>query len=572
MIVEQSKSALYWTNTNEPGRTYTAEFGSIQGSHDWQAALRAVFLKHTNAGGNWSRRRTAVEYFNTIRAFSSAYRISSPRDVTVEMWDNFLASQTPSQRAAHGTRLRTILNDLPGTTSHLRVHIRSTQLIRPSSEEDAKSLKGTAVRRLQRQCVEILEAGCRRVGQTKLLISQRSDGSLERGTELYDYATVLSEVSETGDIAARYPSAPHRRALPNSVQRMLWGKPGHRSVYPLFEALFPTPAEMSAAAVALVTAAGWNLGSIVSLRLSDIVRTDAGEEQDVPVVGVKLTKPRRPNEPEWTEFFAKRGKRSVPYILDLISSLTIGARRLLLESDAGADYLLISLPLTLARNRTPLTPHAFAPWALQEEGTIGNYLRRFRQDRSDIDTASMKLLRSHFVTTEYPSGHSRAVNSQYARNDPANQERLKPAIANGISNALLQVEQVGDRTLAHYVPRDEVGQLERTPACRCVDSDHHPFTGTRCDFDLFDCLLCPNARISEDNLPVVIAIHDELSQRVAVKRQLPRTRAAVLKLLSASIAQGELAAVDALARARTDQTPAHRNLARELIDGNYSLV
>ncbi|MDX3525977.1 hypothetical protein P1P75_05890 [Streptomyces sp. ID05-39B] len=53
------------------------------------------------------------------------------------------------------------------------------------------------------------------------------------------------------------------------------------------------------------------------------------------------------------------------------------------------------------------------------------------------------------------------------------------------------------------------GQLD-TVASSCLDIEHSPFTDGRCDVSFLTCLRCPNALITEDHLPALLALVDTL--------------------------------------------------------------
>ncbi len=55
------------------------------------------------------------------------------------------------------------------------------------------------------------------------------------------------------------------------------------------------------------------------------------------------------------------------------------------------------------------------------------------------------------------------------------------------------------------------GQLD-TVASSCLDIDHSPFSAGRCDVSFLTCLRCPNALITHQHLPALLALVDELDR------------------------------------------------------------
>ncbi|MFD5506808.1 hypothetical protein ACFWIB_03410 [Streptomyces sp. NPDC127051] len=55
------------------------------------------------------------------------------------------------------------------------------------------------------------------------------------------------------------------------------------------------------------------------------------------------------------------------------------------------------------------------------------------------------------------------------------------------------------------------GQLD-TVATSCLDIDHSPFSAGRCDVSFLTCLRCPNALITHQHLPALLALVDELDR------------------------------------------------------------
>ena len=102
-------------------------------------------------------------------------------------------------------------------------------------------------------------------------------------------------------------------------------------------------------------------------------------------------------------------------------------------------------------------------------------------------------------------------------------------------------------------------------ACRCITDSPFADPGEQCPMSFFTCFLCPNAIMTPEHLPQVIALRDEI---------VARTRHLTDEEWQAEVADFVGAVEDAIAQfssddiatARAKMTEAHTETARTLLD------
>ncbi len=123
----------------------------------------------------------------------------------------------------------------------------------------------------------------------------------------------------------------------------------------------------------------------------------------------------------------------------------------------------------------------------------------------------------------------------YLRGDPRVREWADTVLTDAIEQAqdsatrfhLRVIDAAGQRAF-HADPTGAAAQIGATPdkitaairgdldtlASSCLDIDHHPETGRRCESSFLTCLRCPNALVTERHLPALLALADLVAQKL----------------------------------------------------------
>lgn len=513
--------------TPSRGRPYELDFTSVDVGPNLRKALMERFIDMAGPSGSWGTKATTGRALTAVRAFFSDLGVVNASDLTGVMYRERLMLWTNYTRYRRHRILRVILPTLPGISAECAHVIESTTAPRPEPQASDDALTDEEIELLRLTCVNNVRDALTRVKHGWDVVDAYQRGEYDDRHPDYEYAQFLDEVARTGDVADRIPGRPSTRRVPPSVYRRLYpnSKTNNRTLFPLWENLYPTPAEVAAALLALIITCGWNLGTALTLDVSDVNRVDARDGSEPLHLRVTLTKPRRGVVSEWTETYTDNGPRSKARLIQMILELTDGARRTLQEVGYPTDAVLVSLSgqvNAIGRNARPVPLTVLVD---ANTHTIARYLRAWRGEHPELDFATPIRLRSYFATQVHPQGHSLNTNIDYNLNDPTVKKAVQPVIATVLQDHFhaVQARVVNGSATVDDLPPDSRGVLEDvnsgardTVASACVDHEHAPDTHEPCRASFLTCFACTNAVVLKRHLPRVVALHDHLEGLRAV--------------------------------------------------------
>lgn len=509
--------------TDAQGRTKTVDFAAYPCGQPLQQTLAERAHALTRGSGTWNSLVTMDGGLQAVRSLLRQRHCQSAGDLAGSDLRRLRMALSPSARANTSRVLRTFFRDFEGLSDDFR---RSLEVIPRTPKDGGITTKGglreDQVELVRRRAIEELRNARDRIRSGWALVDRFQAGAIPHSHPDHAYAKVLHEIATTGDIADRYPSRHAQRRVPREVLNRLHG-PGttRTSAYGCFESLFMTSNEGAAALIALTATCGWNLSVATSVSTADLTRVDARDGSEPVHLRVSLNKPRRGGVDTWSETYVDTGPRSKFFVINLIYECTVGARRVQRALGVNEEALLVVLPrnLNAMRHATTAAP-LFALTALDRR-TVAEHLAKWRAANDDLEFASPRWLRQHFITVTHPQGHSPAMHGDYVLADDLVRRDAVPTIEQGIAEAMHSLEatlvdnviaKAEDAPIAAARGSLEVlnaGGLDAVVAA-CQDPDKNPATGKRCDVSLLMCFACRNAVVLRRHLPRNWALWERL--------------------------------------------------------------
>ncbi|WP_371588078.1 hypothetical protein [Streptomyces virginiae] len=541
------------------------DFGQCPGSEDLRRELVAAFGKL--AGREWNAAATLQSRAKLTRHFLrwAADRtppVTGVGQLTPAVWNDWIL---PGDYRWRLKRLLLAVESLPPATSAALKLFRGGAPrpgpARTYSEDEFSAIKVAAGRTLRLAQLRIEE-------NTGLLERWRA-GQITPDCAEGQLAEVLDGLSQTGYLPWQ-PSARGHRHLHEPVRTVVHRAGGAAAVT---ARLFPTCAEMGAAAVLLICHEGWNLSVLQKMRIpGHSPNADATDGAEV-IHRIATDKPRRgARRRHASNNLADLGEGTAGRVVRRILRITQPLRNLLESLGMPDDRLLLAwsqdgliqadnwdgqtLPyfirawaegLDLTRDGRPLSAQALRNTAQGIYGRPRNNTQRTHDDvylmrNPDIREASADVVAAGLhaaVDHAYAQVGMRVVASSPDAEAVASASGLTPAVAFDILG----------------------GRLD-TPVAACTDFEHSPFTPSGpCAVSFLMCFACPNAVATSRHLPRIIYLHQALAA----------VRTTVTPEIWAADWAEHFARVSALVEEHTTEHSRRRFLA-ELTDDDHALI
>lgn len=499
------------------GPPFNLDFGKVETGASFRGALLSRTAELVGPSGSWGSEETVRFALTALRSFFRGLDVKASGDLTGLIYRKRLLSWSPSVRRKRHMALRAILANVAGVSPDT---IRAIESLSTSRNRTGPGIALTdgQVESLRETCFDTVRDALARVRRGWAVVEALRRGEIDEAHPDFTYAQFLDEVSSTGDIARRFPSDPTKRIVPISVARRLYptGNPRARTMFPLWADLYPTTSEIAAALLGLIITCGWNLSVATSLTTDEISRVDARDGSEPVHLRVRLHKPRRGPESDWTETYSDNGPRSKARLLQTVLGLTEGVRQTMSDTGRETNALLVSL----AKGFMGLGEPPFMVLGDAGPRTVMNYLSKWRDEHPELDFATPRALRSFFTTRVHPQGHSLSTNLDYNLKDPTVRKAIQPVVASALEGHYKDIQArvlaaasatLGDLPERHRNALDEVNSGARdTVVAACLDHNHHPDTNEPCRASFLTCFTCKNAVVLKRHLPRITALHDHL--------------------------------------------------------------
>ena len=528
------------TYSTEDGDTRTYDFGSIDAPKGVVEPLAAAFAIESGPSGSWQRDSSVQSGWETTKRFMLFIADEHPdaaavSDLTADVWAHWLDStKTPSGDHKNAYMMRTLLRGVEGLPARTRMALNGFLSRRARRQE-------VAYRR--REVARIVSAARRtlRTAETRIAHNLAARDLWRDGSEppdaarvrlkdcrVWSHGEVVDHLSRTGRMPAGLKGTPAPRS---SVLRDALGlAPGAPSFRP---ALYLTVHEVYAAMILLVHAKGLNVSVMARVGLGDIT-SQPGLRPGRQIHTVAVQKPRRGAVLQPPETFSGASAR----LLERILEMTQPARDTLAELGHPEDRLLVA-----ALEQENYSRHPSGLFATNWHDTHGAVARWHKQVPVDDEhgepiRVSLRRLRLTMqVIRGEAMGNSLPVSvNTYRGPDPQTHEQARPVVLRGLHDALDDAQQraaalvtkseaedarTDPATLAARLgiskqhAKDLIDGRLDTATAACLDIMHSPHPDDQngpCTMSWLTCVQCPNAVVTPDHLPRVVATRDALAE------------------------------------------------------------
>lgn len=494
--------------------------GEVFGPFDFSVAppsgmvssqVATAFAECVSPDGVWHTRGSMRTAFNASLAFlrslnSLGIEVESLSDFGPEHWWTWRADrETINRWPGQVNLLRVLLRrvpDLPALTARAlsqRTHKPRKRLYDSYSPSEFEAIREAAARDVHaaeqriRQNTEALTIGP---------ASKASHPVIKVNGVARDVISLLTELKTKGRLACG--DVDTRAAIAQLL--------GTGELHPSY-ALFPSRLEVIAMMVLLACERGYNLSTLESMTVPDVVGPDG---DDGEVLASHTDKPRRGHRRYSTQTFSGAGARTLRRIV----TATAPARETLASMGHPTAQLFVSVAST---NQTRHPSGLF----LVEEFTNGGPMRRWEQRHHLVDDNGQplrvtfpRLRLSEQVLNHRSSQNTDAVSEDvYRRPDPRTADMVADVVLEGQQHAVEHAEatvrmryvehaeQLGlDAEMSSHLAQ---GRLD-TATGACLDYTHSPHdpAGSPCTASFLLCLACPNAISTPAHLPRLVALRE----------------------------------------------------------------
>ena len=544
----------------------------------------AVFGRRASIGGSWNSESTVKGHERSVKRFVREIVAANPdldaiKNLTAEMWWAWSGpahGDPPARSVVEVVRdLLRDLDDLSDTTrqalNYTRPQKRKKRRPPSYSPELAKTIRDASL--------EMIYAACVRIDQNLEARDAFRSGEEPANAAHFAIGGAWLTVGQWLDTLSTNGAPPGNPSDKKSLAKLREALGlGPDEIFG--QALFLTGPEVFALLTLFVCEGGYNLTSLNDLKAGGF-RVDDGE-LDPELRMIEHDKPRRGSRRfSWEALIGQRVT-----LQEVAEFLTDPARETLAALGHPTDELFIAC---VKRGRSAHGSRRFrTDWRTLKPDAVGWSERAGVTDEQGRPLSVRRLRRTQQVISEVPKHNTRNTHwNTYLRDDPQTLVKARDAILR------LQTRVVGDvraherqlRTLNAAelsAPSAEVARQTNMPeesvellrageldtcwvACRCITDSPFADPGEQCPMSFFTCFLCPNAIMTPEHLPQVIALRDEI---VARTRHLTdeEWQAEVGDFVGAvedAIAQFSS---DDIATARAKMTETHTETARTLLD------
>lgn len=501
------------------------DFRDCPGPTAFKRELVAAFAWCASAAGAWGSAKTCLNYAKLLRQFlrftaSCSPPVTAVARLTPGVWNTWTLTQLRRRQ------LRVVLLEISSlpTDTRTRMQAQRTRARTPrgTSQVSYSLREFTDIRAAAGKTVRV---AVRRIEANTVLLQRWRAEDTPRDSLGWWWGWLLDHVSRTGELP-RNTLSTGGRFLSRPVRRLLGPGGGPDAL----ARLYPTYAEMGAAAVWLICHEGWNLSVLQTMRVPS-QWPNADIDTTEPVIHrVDTEKPRRgPRHRHASNNLVDVGEGSPGRAMRLVLALTAQARATLEQRGTPSTSLLLARRAKALEGGSvfadgTVVEHAINAWSKGAGLVNGGQRPR---------VGSRRLRRSVQVLYGRPRNNTVGTHEDvYLLRDEWVRDESSEVVAAGLADA---VEHAESRVRMRTVPQasgataqdaervaTETG-LESSTAARvvagrldtavaaCADFEHSPFTASGpCAVSFLLCFACPNAIATGRHLPRILYLHQAL--------------------------------------------------------------
>ena len=501
----------------------TYDFRGCPGPEALKRDLVAAFARCSAANGRWGSAKTCDNYAKYLRQFLRFAAACSPPVTAVgrissAVWNRWTLPD-PRRR-----QLRVMLLEMAALPADTRAAMQArrraiwTGQVRSYTLEEFKAIRDAAGKTVRSAQL--------RIEGSVVLLQRWQAGQTQPGNVDAQWGWLLEHISRTGELPRSTVSTDGTRYLSRPVRRLLGSGGGPAAL----ARLYPTYAEMGAAAVLLVCHEAWNLSVLETMRVPEQWPNADSDDASPAIHRVDTDKPRRGSQRRHgSNNLVDVGEGSPGRAMARVAAITAQARITLGNLGTPSTGLLWSRRAKALEGGSVFADgttaeNAIRAWSASAgltggDGPLRVGARRLRRTvqvlyggprNNTVRThQDVYLLRDEQVREE--AGQVVAAGLAEAVEHAAARVRMRlVADAAGVTAADVRqvAEQAGvDAGIAAQVV---AGRLD-TAAAACIDFEHSPFTvAGPCTVSFLLCFACPNAVATGRHLPRIVYLHQIL--------------------------------------------------------------
>ena len=580
----------------EDGDTREFDFSDIDAPPDLRGPLVAAFAAVSGPAGTWRQMASVRVGWFSLRRFLKFVAAEHPDVVTItglsaEVWMSWRANtDVASGQNSVSSMLRTLLREVDGLPAGTRMALNSR--IQGTVERQQHAYTSGETARIVKAARRVFSAAETRIGANRAALERYRAGKeppncvrVRFGRRTWSCGEILDELSRTGNMPASF-----RNIYPEQTRALREALGIDKEERYCRVALFPATHEIYAAMILLTHAKGLNLSVMARLKTGDISR-QPGSKPGHWIYQVDVDKPRRGAGRYSTISFAGSAARLLQQILAMCEP----ARDTLTELDCTEDGVLIACAKKIKSNHP--TGLFITDW-FNIDGAFSVWQRRITVTGEDGESIRVSLQRMRLsvqVIRGEAMGNSVDVSvAVYRGPDPQTHQQARPVVLQGLNDAVIDAnrrvaarisDSEAEAARADPVPLAArlgvseqnveallAGRLDTTTTA-CLDIMHSPHQvddGGPCTASFLTCVECPNAVVTPDHIPRIVATREGLvvaarSSPSAIRERHYTRRVAAFDHLLAKLPKPDVR------RARDVVTPADIDAVTQLLNRSLDI-
>ncbi|MFE5374102.1 hypothetical protein [Streptomyces mirabilis] len=505
----------------------TYDFSECPGPEQLRKALVAAFARCTRV--RWTSARSCKTYANDLKLFLKEIAarkrpVRTIAQLTPRVWEDWLAPSMGRRR------LSSVLLEVDGLPSDTRYALTMRRLGSGHKPLRKQGYTKSEIRHVRDAASRTVRAARLRIEGNARILEQWQSGDLDAENPDGHWGEVLDYVIRHGDLP-RQPCG-HVRAWAKRELRTRFGE-GH--LPQALGALFPSPAEIGAAAVLLICHEAWNLSVLQEMTVPR-QWPNADQESPAPAIHrVDTDKPRRGARRRHNSHnLVDAGEHTAGWAMQQVLAMTDPARKCAAHLGHPSDALLVT-----RRQKTGSEQSRIGDETVYLGDQIASWVAREQAAGAGLplDLTAARLRHSVQVFLGPRNNTQRVHEDFYLRRDETVAEEAKDVVEAGLTKAVSAAyDEVRMRFIASVDGEPEAGHLATaagvstetaeqvlageldTTVGACEDFEHSPMTPDGpCAVSFLMCFACPNAIATARHLPRIVYLFQALEQlRAAV--------------------------------------------------------
>ncbi|MEI5525497.1 hypothetical protein WB401_13120 [Streptomyces brasiliscabiei] len=504
----------------------TYDFRECPGSEQLRKTLVAAFARCTRV--RWTSTRSCKSYANDLKLFFKEIAarkrpVRTVAQITPRVWEDWLAPSMGRRR------LSSVLLEVDGLPTDTRYALTMRRLGSGHKPSRKQGYTKSEIRQVRDAAARTVRAARIRIEANAQLLQRWQAGDLDTGAPDQRWGEVLDHVIRHGDLP-RQPCG-HIQAW---AKRELQARFREEHLPQGLLALFPSPAEIGAAAVLLICHEAWNLSVLQEMKVPQ-QWPNADQDSPAPAIHwVESDKPRRGTRRRHNSHnLVDAGEHTAGWAMQQVLAMTDPARRSAAHLGLSSEALLVT-----RRQRTRSEQSRIGDGTIYLGDQIASWVARERVAGTGLppNLTAARLRHSVQVFLGPRNNTQRVHEDFYLRRDETVTDEAKDVVEAGLNKAVSSAyEQVRMRFIGAVdddpearglaatagITRERAdqvlaGELD-TAVGACEDFEHSPMTPDGpCTVSFLMCFACPNAIATARHLPRIVYLFQALEQLRAV--------------------------------------------------------